>query len=52
MAKKEKEKHLNARQIAYEKKQEQEGRNVVTWIIAVLILLAIGYALFTILMTS
>jgi len=52
MAKKEKEKHLNAKQIAYEKKQEQEGRNVVKWIMAVLILLAVGYAVFTIMMTS
>ena len=48
MAKKEKAKHLNAKQVAYEKKQEQEGRKVVNWIFAVLVLMAIGYAVFTI----
>ena len=48
MAKKEKEKHLNAKQVAYEKKQEQEGRKVVNWIFGILILMAVGYALFTI----
>lgn len=35
------EKHLNAKQRAYEKKQEAEGRKVVNWIFGVLIVLAI-----------
>ena len=44
MAKKEKEKHLNAKQKAYEQKQEKKGRKVVAWIFGGLIALAIVYA--------
>jgi hypothetical protein len=42
MAKKN-EKHLNAKQVAYEKQQEKEGTNVVMWIIGSLILLGLVY---------
>lgn len=45
--KKQEEKHLNAKQRAYEKKQEQEGARVVKWIFAVLILLALAYMAYT-----
>ena len=44
MAKKEKEKHLNAKQKAYEKKEEQKGRRVVNMIFGGLVALAIIYA--------
>lgn len=43
MAKKN-EKHLNAKQVAYEKQQEKKGTSVVLWIIGVLILLGLVYA--------
>ena len=36
-------KHLNSKQMAYEKKQEAEGRKVVNWIFGVLIVAAICY---------
>ncbi len=42
MAKKE-EKHLNAKQKAYEQKQEAQGRKVVNWIFAALIVAALCY---------
>ena len=48
MAKKSKEKQLNARQKAYAKKEEKEGRKVVNWIFAVLILLSILYLVFSV----
>ena len=37
------EKHLNAKQKAYEEKQAKQGDRIVKWIIGVLILLAIFY---------
>ncbi len=44
MAKKnQEEKHLNAKQKAYEQKQAKQGEKIVKWIIGVLILLAIFY---------
>lgn len=43
-----KEKHLNAKQKAYEKKQEEQGRKVVNWIFAILVLLAVVYLIFTV----
>lgn len=46
MAKKEKEKKLNAKQLAYEKKQEEKGKKVVGWIIGCFILLAVFYLIF------
>ena len=46
MAKKEKEKKLNAKQLAYEKKQEEKGKKVVAWIIGCFIALAVFYLLF------
>jgi hypothetical protein len=46
MAKKEKEKKLNAKQRAYEKKQEEKGKKVVAWIIGCFIALAIFYVAF------
>ncbi|MBO7141106.1 MAG: hypothetical protein J6W19_11105 [Prevotella sp.] len=50
MAKKEKEKKLNAKQRAYVKKQEQEGRKVVNWIFGVLIVVALAFCLMSIYM--
>ena len=48
MAKKnQEEKHLNAKQRAFQKKQEEEGAKVVKWIFAVLILLALAYMAYT-----
>ena len=46
MAKKEKEKKLNAKQRAYEKKQEELGKKVVMWIIGAFIVLAVFYLIF------
>lgn len=46
MAKKEKEKKLNAKQLAYEKKQEEGGKLVVNIIIGCLIALAAFYLIF------
>ena len=43
MSKKNEEKHLNAKQQAYEKKQAQKGETVIKWIIGVLIALAVCY---------
>lgn len=43
-----KEKHLNAKQRAYEKKQEEQGRKVVNWIFAILVLMAVLYLIFTV----
>ena len=43
MAKKEKAKKLNAKQRAYEKKQEAKGNKIVAWIIGVLIAAAAAY---------
>ena len=43
MAKKQEEKHLNAKQKAYEKKQAAKGELIIKWIIGVLIALAIFY---------
>jgi uncharacterized membrane protein len=37
------EKHLNAKQKAYEQKQAKKGDRIVKWIIGILILLAIFY---------
>ena len=46
------EKHLNAKQRAYEKKQEAEGRKVVNWIFGVLILLAILFVVYSVFIVS
>ena len=43
MAQKEKAKKLNAKQKAYEKKQEENGKKVVMWIIGAFIVLAVFY---------
>ena len=43
MAKKEKEKKLNAKQKAYAKKQEEGGKKVVAWIIGVFVARAVFY---------
>ena len=37
------ERHLNAKQRAYEEKQARQGDKIVKWIIGVLILLAVFY---------
>ena len=50
MTNKEKEKRMNAKQRAYEKKQEQEGRKVVNWIFGVLIVVALAFCLMSIYM--
>ena len=41
-------KKVNAKREAYQKKQEQQGKNVVMWIIGGLIVLALVFALWTI----
>ncbi|MBR6866780.1 MAG: hypothetical protein IKN02_00945 [Prevotella sp.] len=41
-------KEPNARRVAYEKKQEQQGEKVIKWIIGVLIALALCYAAYSI----
>lgn len=46
MAKKEKEKKLNAKQKAYAKKEEEKGKKVVAWIIGAFIILAMFYLIF------
>ena len=46
MAKKEKEKKMNAKQKAYVKKQEESGKKVVMWIIGAFIVLAVFYLIF------
>jgi len=51
MSKKE-EKHLNAKQKAYEKKQEAEGRKVVNWIFGALIIAAVCYLIWVATMMS
>lgn len=38
---------VNAKREAYAKKQEQQGKNVVMWIIGVLIVLGIVFAIWT-----
>ena len=42
----------NAKRVAYQKKQEEQGRKVVNWIFGVLVVLAIIFAVWTILMMS
>jgi len=43
-----KEKQPNARQRAYQQKQENEGNAVMKWIFAILLILAIAYMAFSI----
>lgn len=45
-----KEKKLNAKQLAYEKKQEEQGAKVVKWIFGVLIVVAAAFCLMSIYM--
>ena len=40
-------KKMNAKRIAWQKKEEEKGRKVVNWIFGVLILLAILYLVWT-----
>lgn len=40
-------KKTNVKRQAYQKKQEQQGKNVVMWIIGVLIALGIVFAIWT-----
>ena len=42
----------NAKQRAYEKKQEAQGRKVVNWIFGVLIVAAVGYLIWIATMMS
>jgi cell division protein FtsL len=46
------EKHLNAKQKAYEQKQAKQGDRIVKWIIGILIALALVYAISSILIFS
>ena len=39
-------KKMNAKQVAYEKKQEKEGMNTVLWMIGALIALGVVYAIY------
>ena len=45
---KQEERHLNAKQRAYEKKQARQGEKVVKWIFIVLIVAALAYMGYTI----
>ena len=38
---------MNAKRVAWQKKQEEKGRKVVNWIFGVLILLAVLYLVWT-----
>ena len=40
-------KKVNAKRQAYQKKQEEQGRNIVMWIIGVLIALGLAFAIWT-----
>ena len=40
-------KKLNAKRVAWQKKEEEKGRKVVNWLFGVLILLAILYLVWT-----
>ena len=51
MAKKTKQ-QPNAKRVAYEKKEEQQGEKVIKWIIGVLIALAVVYAGYSIWIVS
>ena len=42
----------NAKRVAYQKKEEEQGRKVVNWIFGVLVVLAIIFAVWTILMMN
>lgn len=42
----------NAKRVAYEKKQEQQGKKVVNWIFGILVVLAIIFAGYTIYLAS
>lgn len=46
------EKHLNAKQKAYEEKQAKQGEKIIAWIIGGLIVLAIVYFFVTIQMVN
>jgi len=41
-------KETNAKRVAYEKKQAEEGEKVIKWIIGVLIVLAACYAAYSV----
>lgn len=45
-------KKMNAKRVAWQKKEEQKGRSVVNWIFGVLILLAILYLVWVYAMMS
>ena len=45
-------KQPNAKRVAYEKKEEQQGEKVIKWIIGVLIALAVVYAGYSIWIVS
>ena len=40
-------KKVNAKREAYQKKQEQQGKNIVMWIIGCLIVLGLAFAVWT-----
>ncbi len=41
-------KKVNAKRVAYQQKQEQEGKKVVNWIFGVLVVLAIIFMIYSI----
>ena len=45
-------KQANPKRVAYEKKQQAKGENVIKWIIGVLIVVAIIYAAYSIWLVS
>ena len=45
-------KKVNAKRSAYQKKQEEQGKKVVKWIFGTLVVLAIIYFLWTLIMMS
>jgi hypothetical protein len=51
MSKKE-EKHLNAKQKAYEKKQALKGEKIVKWIFGILVVLALCFAAWSVFIVS
>ena len=42
----------NARRAAYQKRQEEDGKKVVTWIFGVLVVLALAFAVYSMFIVS
>jgi hypothetical protein len=52
MAKHQEEKHLNAKQLAYEKKQAAKGEKIVKWIFGVLVVCALCFMVYSVWLAS